>query len=506
MVSTSVNSISEGFLFARLLASGADGACLFESVRKLIREDLDVQTYRNICSEKIKQIYLPTDIINGEPRDEYCERIKEKGYCGGAVDLRALSLHFQIDFHVIIMQNGKITGPPVPFGDNPSNFAYLLYDSDNSHYYSVILFTADMSTRQERFSRSHSEFIKNLLQTTFLNKIDSTNALNDAIQNNLYAYDPYPIEYLSSYIPSAAPQTDSALNELIKLAVSPIDVNTSTDERQRILEAKLCSLYEILGHGNLVANYTNPTDERKFSDLMEEQLLACTEHIVIQPAEVHTTLSLQTTEPHATTSAIGTVQMPDPVIIDQPNRYQRIRYIGELGLEGSTDTGSFQCVQSGPHERGYPATAITPEMEGLYMEVALYTHNEKPHPFPLIPEDCKRDGEDNLVIHENPNVKANLTAQLLHYPITAKDCLDKCKRYAMKIPKLKFRKPLLTKKMMKDEKLKLAKLKFTICKELNGNFTPMSTPSFSNLMEFVLVALPTMSTKVSTNGLASALW
>ncbi|CAF0814591.1 unnamed protein product [Didymodactylos carnosus] len=450
MVPTTPVSSSEDLLFARWLPSRLDDVSLFESIRLIMNSELQNKDYRNLCSELIEKNSAP--VIDDVPREKYCETIKQKDYLGGAIDLDALATHLKIDFRLLIVEDKRVIALASSGSHlNTEEFAYILklHGCDRVLYHPLVLVKSNSDCVAKFSKYEYSvKYLDQILQSTFVAKIHSSSdgiiptvtCSNETLekhsdelaQNNLLQYlivDDTQVNgiihehYLSSHNSLTTPYTDLVIMDMISKATSPFNYNSAFEDRQTNLELKLTTLLEIVKHGKIV-NDTVPVDERH----------------------------------------VGA------------------RYVAELGLDGTDATGAFQCVQSGSHQRSYPGT-ITPEMEGLHMEAMLCTHDEKEHPFGILAEHAKKDTHDEVVIQPHPDVNASKNKKSVHYRITPKDCADKLKRYPMKIPKAKLQHPFLTRKIMIDDRLKLARLAFRLCKELNGNFVPVSQTTYSDLIE-----------------------
>lgn len=175
---TITDNSSTDLVFGVWPASGEDGSCLFESVRMLMSMShtyYTTQDLRSLCSNFLKYNYKsPDGRINEKPEEEHWELIKEKGYWGSAVDLKALTRYFLIDFRVIIMENKKITSPVQSFAvDIPEiqEFCYLLYNG--SHYDPLAMVNADFTRFQTKFYVSQSDEIQSILKVTFIDFINN---------------------------------------------------------------------------------------------------------------------------------------------------------------------------------------------------------------------------------------------------------------------------------------------------------------------------------------------
>ncbi|CAF1056329.1 unnamed protein product [Didymodactylos carnosus] len=451
-MTTTTDYSNQEFVFVRYSACEEDGSCLFDTIRKIINNGLTIQDYRNLAAEKLKKKYSSDVEINGRPRDEYCQFITQKGSWGGADDLQIFAEHFLIDFRVLILTDARITSVQ-SFGEHLNNligFAYLLYDCDKKHYDPLILFKTDGTLIGTVFENNSSNYIESILQDTFIHRINSTGIIPTA-----------SCFKLSEIYSSNGCQNEQYLVYYNSLAVP---IRSDGNESNIIMAEDVRHESPLVVERNDTDNYVEANDWNmgNVDEAMEQQEFTNSEHIVLQPSQEQTIFSSQATV--ADLSSTNSCFMPEgPEIIDQPNRYQYAKYLSDLARHGTFEKSFFQNVQSGPNERGSPGTTIKTEWQGLYMEAAMCTHDEKDHPSRLIPEHSKKDANDKLIIPTHPDVIADISNEII---------------------KIETKSSTSHKKMIIDGKLNVARIAFTVCERVTDElFVARTKTTYSSLMK-----------------------
>ena len=113
-----------------------DGNCLFRSVAEQIEEnENNFQEYRGKCVEYMKEnkdSFAPF-LDEGQPIDEYIEKISKSGEWGGNLEIYALSMALHVNFYIYIFEQPVYV---VKNWDDPKKDIMLTYHN-GKHYNSL---------------------------------------------------------------------------------------------------------------------------------------------------------------------------------------------------------------------------------------------------------------------------------------------------------------------------------------------------------------------------------